>query len=457
MAQRAGLHLEYVQDTWKNLVAMGKQKKIDLLHTVFYTPERATFFHFTEPYKSVVNGIYVRDGVKGVTSLKDLTGKRVLLPKGDTIAELLPRLVPNAEFVFLDTYEAILKTLSLGEGDATVMDTAVANYLIRKNTLTNIQPAAEAQIDAGDRDPRYRLAVRKDWPELQSILQKVMNTITRDEIATLESRWFGLSILTSSARVALNQEEKKWLKANPVIRVHNEKDWPPFNYFEYDSPRGLSIDYMNQVAEKLGIQIEYVTGPSWNEFLEMVKRQELDVMLNIVKTEDRMKYLLYTDPYIKNPNIIVSSQESPYETIQALFGKTVTFPKGFFYEEVLTKSFPRIKRLPVEDTLASLKAVTFGRADAALGESAVVKTLINKNLLIGLRISGEVDIGNPDLTNLRIGVRKDWPLLQSALMKAMAAITPQELSQIRQKWLVVDEPPITQQTVVPISYGRLIG
>jgi polar amino acid transport system substrate-binding protein len=179
-------------------------------------------------------------------------------------------------------------------------------------------------------------------------------------------------------------------------------------------------------------------------------------MLNIVKTEDRMKYLLYTEPYIKNPNVIVSSQKSPYETIQALFGKTVAFPKGFFYEEVLTKSFPKIKRLPVEDTLASLKAVTFGRADAALGEAAPVRTLINKNLLTGLRISGEVDIGNPDLTNLRLGVRDDWPLLHSALMKAMAAITPQEMNQIRQKWIVVDVPTTSQETAAPISYVRLI-
>jgi two-component system sensor histidine kinase/response regulator len=213
---------------------------------------------------------------------------------------------------------------------------------------------------------------------------------------------------------------------------------------------------MNLVAEKLGIKVEYVTGPSWNEFLEMAKRKELDVMLNIVKTEDRQKYLLYTEPYIKNPNVIVSSQNSPYETIETLFGKTVAFPKGFFYEEVLTKSFPQIKRLPVEDTLASLKAVTFSRADAALGEAAVIRTLINKNLLTGLRISGEVNIGNPNLTNLRLGVRDDWPLLQSALMKAIAAISPQEMNAIRQKWMVVDIEPGAGQATRPISYGRLI-
>jgi polar amino acid transport system substrate-binding protein len=111
----------------------------------------------------------------------------------------------------------------------------------------------------------------------------------------------------------------------------------------------------------------------------------------------------------------------------------------------------------VENTLASLKAVMFGRADAALGEAAVVKTLINKNLLTGLRISGEVNIGNPELAILRIGVRDDWPLLQSALMKAMATITPQAMNQIRQKWLVVDEPPTLQKPAAPISYGRLIA
>jgi polar amino acid transport system substrate-binding protein len=437
---------------------MGKQKQIDLLHTVFFTQERSAFFHFTEPYKSVVNAIYVRDGITGVASLQDLAGKRIILPKGDSIAEVLPQLVPKAEFVFMDKYEAILKNIALGKGDATVLDTAVANYLIRKYTLTNIQPAAEAQIESGDRDPRYRMAVRNDWPELRSILQKAMNSVTRDEMAALESRWFGLPVAGRKDRIALSAEERDWLQANPVIRVHNEKDWPPFNYFEFGTPRGLSIDYMNLVAEQLGIKVEYVSGPSWNEFLEMVKRKELDVMLNIVKTEDRQKYLLYTEPYIKNPNVIVSSQNSPYDTIETLFGKTVAFPKGFFYEEVLTKSFPQIKRLPVEDTLASLKAVAFGRADAALGEAAVVRTLINKNFISGLQISGEVKIGDPDLTNMHIGVRDDWPLLHSALRKAMAAITPQEMNQIQQKWIVTAlDTAAAPQTVVRFSYGRLVA
>ncbi|MDJ0802969.1 MAG: transporter substrate-binding domain-containing protein [Desulfobacterales bacterium] len=440
VAERAGLHLEYVQDTWKNLVEKGKRKEIDLLHTIFFTPERAPFFHYTEPYKTVVNGIFVRNGVEGVASLQDLAGRRVVIAKGDSLAEHLPQLVPDAEFVFMDTYEEILKSVSLGQGDATVMDIAVVHYLIRKLTLTNIRPAGEARVDIADHYMSYRLAVRKDWPELQSILQKAMDTITPDEMAALEARWFALPAFAADG-IALTPEERQWLRDNPVIRVHNEIDWPPFNYFEFGRPRGLSIDYMDRLAVKLGLDVEYVSGPSWNEFLDRVKRKELDVMLNIVKTEDRQKYLLYTDPYVKNPNVIVSSANNAYADIEELFGKVVAFPKGFFYEEVLTKSFPQIERLPVEDTLASLKAVAYGRADAAIGEAAVIQTLINRNMLVGLRISGEVELGNPDLANLRIGVRNDWPLLQSALMKAMATITPQEMDQIRQKWLVGTKQP----------------
>ena len=353
-----------------------------------------------------------------------------------------------------------LKMVSVGQADAAIMESNMGQYLLRKYGIRDVHLSGFANLFGAEGARASYWAVAKDHAALKLILDKAYDSLDREERQRLWKKWFQFDVAAGPGppkRINLSEQEAAWLDAHPVIRVHNEKDWPPFNYFEYGKPRGLSIDYMNLVAKQLGIKVEYITGPSWNEFLGMVKRKELDVMLNIVKTEDRMKYLLYTEPYIKNPNVIVSSQANPYETIQALFGKTVAFPKGFFYEEVLTKSFPQIKRLPVEDTLASLKAVAFGRADAALGEAAVVRTLINKNFISGLQISGEVNIGDPDLMNLRIGVRNDWPLLQSALMKAMAAIAPQEMNQIQQKWIATAlDSAAAPQTAVTLSYGRLI-
>ena len=64
-----------------------------------------------------------------------------------------------------------------------------------------------------------------------------------------------LSISFLYAQDFLTQAEKDWIEANPVIRIHNEMNWPPFNFNINGHPKGLSIDYMNLLAEKIGISI----------------------------------------------------------------------------------------------------------------------------------------------------------------------------------------------------------
>ena len=145
--------------------------------------------------------------------------------------------------------------------------------------------------------------------------------------------------------------------------------------------------------------------------------------------------MLYSDFYIKNPNVIVSKNNKLYMTIEELSGKTVAVVKGFFYQEILETEFPEINLLLVDNVLESLKAVLYGTADATMGEDAVVSYMIKDNFLTELEISGEVSIGNPELQKLNIAVRDDWPLLHSIVQKAMDGVTSQEMQEIQQKWL----------------------
>ncbi len=238
-------------------------------------------------------------------------------------------------------------------------------------------------------------------------------------------------------RINLTPEEQAFIRENPVIRVHNEIDWPPFNFFEDGRPQGFSIDYMNILASMIGIKVKYVTGPTWNEFLGEMKSGDLDVMLNIVKTPERLKYLLYTKPYAYNPNSILSRDVAPYSSLEQLFGKTVALPKGFFYEEILKRDFPRIKLYLVKNVAESMKAVVFGKADAALGELAVFNYLMERDMLTGLTLSGEVKLGGVNYSELQIAVRKDSPVLASILLKAMDAVDPEEIKKLRQRWISV--------------------
>ncbi|WP_242470084.1 response regulator [Allochromatium vinosum] len=265
-----------------------------------------------------------------------------------------------------------------------------------------------------------------------------------------------------SADIALTEAERAWLREHPVIRAHNEQNWPPFNFNSYGEPRGFSIDYLNLLADKLGLRVEYQTGSDWNVFMDRIRDKRLDLMLNIVATEERRADLLFTESYATTPNVIVSRRDQPFADLNDLRGRVVAFPAGFFVESLLSRYYPDIRRLPSEDALEALKAVALGRADAAIGRDAVVRYQIAGNLLTNLRISGEVESVDPDITGLRIGVRNDWPLLHSALGKAMAHVTQEELKHLRERWLqetaaVVGGGPAETGAYQPVSIQLLIG
>ncbi len=435
IGEKLGVEWEIITGpTWNELLAMIRQKEIDVLPAIYFAKDREAYLSFTNPYLKLTEFIFSRSDAKNISGFDDLKDKTIVVVKGYTIENELRSNYPEYHLITAPTIQDALKKLITGEADAFIGDVVSTYYNIHELSLVGVKAIAPVPFQG----PDVHMATRKDWPMLVNLIDKALNAIPQSQHAAIKDHWISYAerkLDEATPEIRLTPQEQAFLKKYPVIRVHNEKGWAPFNYFEYGSPKGLSIDYMDLLAERLGIRIKYITGPNWNAFLQMIRKKDLDVMLNIVKTEDREKYILYTEPYAKNPNTIVSTRKKPYENIEQLFGKTVAFPKGFFYEEVLTKSFPEIKRLPVLDTLASLKAVSLGKAAAALGEQAVVRNLIIKNMLSDLYISGEVELGNPDLTNLRIGIRDDWPLFQTALMKAMAHVAPSEMNQLRQKWL----------------------
>jgi PAS domain S-box-containing protein len=241
--------------------------------------------------------------------------------------------------------------------------------------------------------------------------------------------------LAAEPGIVLTAEERTWLDSHSVIRVHNEKDWTPFNFHKNGIAQGFSIDFMNLIAQKMGFRVEYVTGPTWNEFLEMTKRKDLDVMLNIAQSAGRENFLLFTDPYLELAQALYTRVGTPPITsIEDLYGKKFAVPKGFYFEEVL-KKHPQIELIRVKNTAEAILAVSNGKADAMLDLMPVVNYLMKQLLVTNLKTGGELGIDEGKLINLRIGVRKDWDILRNILQKGMGAIGEDEIHKLRNKWL----------------------
>ncbi len=426
-----GVKIEFDIDKWPKVIEKAKKKEIDGMTATAPVLAKALGMPQTKPYYHTYISAFARkDRAININTPEDLEGLTIVHLKGVKFIEsMLKPLRDKCSIIEAGSTLEVFTLIQDGKADV-ALGFNHDNYLLKKYVIPGVRPIfsfLNNQVAIG-------ATLRDDWPQLVSILNKGIDALGEDKINNILAKWTELPTLIKLS--TFTEQEKTWLKAHPVIRVHNEEDWPPFNFAKDGKPQGLSIDYMNLLAERLGVRVEYITGPTWNEFLGMLKAKELDVMLNIVKTEERKEYILYTPPYARNPNVIVSLVDgTPYENAEQLNGKTVASPKGFYQNEVLRQNFPEINRMPTKDTLESLKAVMYGKADATIVEVAVAKDIIARNMLTGLRLSGEFGFGDPSLANLNIGVRDDWPLLQSSLIKAMDSVTPEEMNLIRQKWM----------------------
>ncbi|MCP4042982.1 MAG: transporter substrate-binding domain-containing protein, partial [Gammaproteobacteria bacterium] len=236
--------------------------------------------------------------------------------------------------------------------------------------------------------------------------------------------------------IELTLQQQAWLAAHPVIRVSNESDWPPINFAEKGKPKGYSIDYMNLLAKRLGIQVDYVTGSTWDEFMGMIKKGDLDVILNIVNTPERRKYIHFTKSYMELPDTIFSRKGGKsFPDFDALSGYTVAVPKGFSIQEYIETHNPDIKLQIKDDLPACIKAVSFGQADALIDYRLVVEYIASRNFVGNLVATGEIHYEDGSASSLTIGTPKDRAILRDILQRAMDSVGEEELQPLRQKWM----------------------
>jgi PAS domain S-box-containing protein len=237
----------------------------------------------------------------------------------------------------------------------------------------------------------------------------------------------------------LTKEEIEFLQTNQPLRLHNEQYWPPYNFNENGVPKGFVIDYMNLIAKKLNIQVKYITGPSWNEFMEMLKINQLDAIINIAKNDEREKFFNFTNPYHSASNAIYVKKGNEYlDSLEKLEGKTIVMPKGFFAQQFIEKYYPNIKQLLVKDSLEALELLSLGKADATIDKKNVLDYLISTKNISQVVPSNYVN-DERSVSYISVATSKDKPLLNSILNKAQNAISDEELLDLKRKWFGSNE------------------
>ncbi len=235
-----------------------------------------------------------------------------------------------------------------------------------------------------------------------------------------------------SNKINLTFKEQTYLKKHKTITVHNEQNWPPYNFNIDGKPKGFSIDYMNLLASKLDIKIKYISGFNWSQFMNMIKNEKLDVMLNIRDTKKRKKFINFTTKYIEATKSIFTNNIN-IKSLNDLNGKTVAVPKDFFIHKFLEKNYPNINLNIQEDAYSSIIEALNGNADAIVGDFAVTTFLLQEK---GLAFKYSTIVKDNNLTSkMNIGTSLNQPILRDILQKAMNQVSDEEINNLKSKWL----------------------
>lgn len=167
---------------------VGTESGPDAFMTGRFLPERLNYVLYTQTYLFSPWVIITRADSKSILTLQDLVGKKIIGVKGFVVNGMVKKDISNFEFIEKRTQLDALQALSSGVGDAYIADLVNATFMIAQYGLSNLKVAAPTEyLIQGE-----SMMIRKDWPELVSLTDKVLSSLTEQDKQNLRTKWFSV-------------------------------------------------------------------------------------------------------------------------------------------------------------------------------------------------------------------------------------------------------------------------
>ncbi len=190
IASLTGLRFQWIKEkSWKRILEKAKQKKIDMLSAVAITEERKKYFYLTRPYIVTPLLFFSTRRSFYVSNIKDLEGKRIGVVEAYAGQKILLQSKLQLDVVPVKSIVDGLQKLRSNKIDYYIDTLLVTSYYISKFGYSDVKVVGESPL-------KYNLAmgVRKDWPELQNILQKSLDAISSHERNKIYKKWISVKL-----------------------------------------------------------------------------------------------------------------------------------------------------------------------------------------------------------------------------------------------------------------------
>lgn len=439
LAERIGVRIEPVLDTWGRLLERFERGEIDVISNISMTAERAAFTRFTPPYYHIPNVVFVRSGSDRWAGLASLHGKRVGVVRGVYYQPLLAQALGAGSLVEFEGHDQLMRALSFGQVGAAVTALNTGNNHIRKLGLSNIEIAGELQLD-GVQHEDLRFGIAKGLPELHELFEQALASLPVETLTELENRWLSARPQSQTPpRIRWTDAQLDYLNRKGVLRLCAVPDTLPYSALGSDAHHtGMLADLLDTLAQRGGISLRLEPARNWAEAVALTQQGRCDVLAPAMDTPAGRTSLLFTTALVKAPAVIATRMQDPFiEHLHARLSGPLGVVRGHPAAQRLRDAQPDIRLVEVDSDAAGLEMTRRGELAGHIGSMAAVAHLLLKNRWSDLKIGGRL----PEDWRYGLATPLQDPALHAILQQLVDSIDPHEQQRIIDRWLAMRHEP----------------
>jgi ABC-type amino acid transport substrate-binding protein len=161
------------------------------------------------------------------------------------------------------------------------------------------------------------------------------------------------------------------LEQDGLVRVGSDIDFPPFEFYENGEPQGFDVDLMHEVADRLGLEVEWVDADFGTIFTQLAGGEFDAVISAVTITEEREEIISFTDPYFAADQALVVVTGSDIQGVDDLDGMRVGAQEGTTGLDYAEENFTEAEVVAFPTYPAAFAQLEAGQIDAVLADLPV--------------------------------------------------------------------------------------
>ncbi|MFL1407610.1 ATP-binding protein [Marinobacter sp. M1N3S26] len=387
----------------------------------------------TQPFMQLTYGIFADPGDAGIRRLADLERRRVALVGKDSNQYALLDSVDNFTPVPVATISEAVSMVLSGQADAFVGPVPVVSDYLQSALINGV-----GLIVLLDEHPvDVVLEVREERAELIPVLNSTIEAISHNEHRGIRSAWLPDPVVErdTSEGLALSSIEREWLRQHGPLRVAYRENWPPFEFTENNSPRGLVPDLVQRLGASLGTDVQPRSVSDWATAEKMLRNGDIDILPALPRTPRREEDFLFTRAYLTLPIVVVIREDGRFiGDLRELRQERVGVVSQHAAHDYLLINHPDLNIFPVNTVQDGLLALSNGDLDVMVTHIPGVSYTVAKLGLSNLRITSIT----PYEYEFRMAVNRKRGDLVRILNKGLGNIETAEKDAIYNRWVYLD-------------------